>query len=116
MFTNDLTRRKILSGAVQISVGGAVLLTAAACGDSGSKQAAACVDPDKLSSGEKSLRASLHYVSKSPDTQKTCSGCSFWEGKADKAGCGDCKILRTADMQLAQTLSWLRRTRYRSNA
>jgi hypothetical protein len=91
MFTTDLTRRKILSGAMQISVGGAVLLTAAACGDSGSK-VALCVDPDKLSSGEKSLRASLHYNAKSPDATKECKGCSFWK-VGDKPECGHCDIL-----------------------
>lgn len=91
MFTTDLTRRKILSGAVQISVGGAVVLTAAACGDSGSK-VALCVDPDKLSSGEKSLRASLHYNAQSPDATKQCKGCSFWKVQ-DKPECGHCDIL-----------------------
>jgi hypothetical protein len=91
MFTNDLTRRKILSGAMQISVGGAVLLTVSACGDS--SKVALCVDPDKLSSGEKSLRASLHYNAKSPDATKDCKGCSFWKATPEKAECGHCDIL-----------------------
>jgi hypothetical protein len=106
MFTNETTRRKILTGAVQIPVAGAILFTAAACGESGGGKQAACVDPDKLSSGEKSLRASLHYTSKSPDAQKICKGCSFWAATPDKASCGQCMILTSITEDSGHCDSW----------
>jgi hypothetical protein len=84
------TRRDLMKFGAQATVAGSVLVLAA-CGKGGSKSA--CYDASKLTSGEKSLRDSLHYTDNSPDQAKTCSGCSFFEAAEGTPGCGHCKIL-----------------------
>lgn len=51
-----------------------------------------CVDPTKLSPGDRSLRQSLNFKDKSPDPKRSCSGCAFYSA-AQAAGCGRCVML-----------------------
>ena len=88
--TNKMTRRAVIRHGIQISVGGASLLALNACGSSKDQQFA-CVDPDEMSEGEKSMRVSLSYVDKSPVAAESCQGCAFFE--AGDAGCGACELL-----------------------
>lgn len=49
-----------------------------------------CADPAKLDDGQKSLRASMNYVERSPDPSKSCKDCAFFQAAGD--GCGACQI------------------------
>ena len=88
--TNKITRRVAIQRGIQISVGGASLLTLSACGAAKDQQFA-CVDPDEMSEGEKSMRVSLSYMDTSPVVGESCQGCAFFE--AGDAGCGACELL-----------------------
>ncbi len=84
-----MTRRDLLMRSSALPVGGLVLGFIAGCGGGNTK--AVCYDPKKQS-GNDSLRQSLHYEETSPDAQKTCSGCTFFEPGASGSPCGHCKI------------------------
>jgi hypothetical protein len=88
--TNKITRRAVIRRGIQISVGGASLLALNACGSSKDEQFA-CVDPDDLSEGEKSMRVSMIYMDTSPVAGESCEGCAFFE--AGDADCGACELL-----------------------
>lgn len=97
------TRRSFLSGIVAAGLGGlaARLVPGVAGGAwigaaSGCAASDPCVDPRALSTSESSLRASFHYVARSPhgDAMR-CRSCRFFRAAADDAeGCGDCEILQ----------------------
>ena len=50
-----------------------------------------CFDPDDLSAGQKSLRASLGFMIASNDPKRHCQGCSFFTAR--ETGCGRCALL-----------------------
>ena len=80
MSVGPISRRGMLVGAAGLLPAvGLVALGAR------SAAAAACADPAD------SLRSSLQYVEASPDAQKTCGACGFFEPDA-AGGCGNCKI------------------------
>ena len=90
------TRRQLLtaaSGAVGASWLG-VVLTQSGCSPSGAR----CFDPEALSAGEHSLRASQAYVDRSttesPDGGLlSCSDCEFFQAAPSGPECGECRIL-----------------------
>lgn len=86
---NSISRRKLLTRAVQISIGGA--LVAAAAVEAASAADSACVDLTKMSSDEVSSRNSLHWTAMSSQPTKTCAACNFFT--ATSGGCGSCMIL-----------------------
>lgn len=90
-----LSRRDALKRGLQIPLGAGVLLGLGACGN-GRKQShvTACADPSQLSEGEASMRAATHYTETSPDPQKMCGGCAYFDSAQAKAGCAACQILR----------------------
>jgi hypothetical protein len=86
---DTLSRRSLLKELAGLPAAGSLLMLSAC-----SKTASVlCADPNKLSAGDASLRASLHYTEESPDAQKTCSACGFFV-QATPAGCGECQMLK----------------------
>src|SRR6185437_939630 len=81
---NPISRRKLLTRIVQISVGGALVSSAYAADTE-------CVDLKKMDSSEVSSRNSLHWTAMSTMPEKTCDKCNFFS--ATSGGCGMCMIL-----------------------
>lgn len=79
-----LSRRRLLTGLVQLSIAAAVAANADAA-DS------ACVDLKAMSAGEVSSRNSLHWAAMSAQPNKSCAMCNFFS--ASPGGCGSCIIL-----------------------
>lgn len=86
------TRRELVFAGLGLALGGSGLLASTGCSETD-----ACVDADALTTGQASLRASFHYVGRSPDGEaRQCAGCQFFSpgDAADAAGCGTCSILQ----------------------
>lgn len=83
----NFTRRKLLARGASLSLAGLAIVGA-------SRVAAAadtvCADPNKLDSGQMSIRESLNYVEMSKDATKACGGCGFF--KEPTGNCGNCDI------------------------
>lgn len=58
-----------------------------------------CVDPAKLTLGQRSQRRSLGYVDPSADPKKRCRTCAFFTGTA--GGCGTCQLMTGAPVGAA---------------
>lgn len=86
-----ISRRTVLLRAVQIPVGGSILLGLSACGSDGSS-AMLCADPSQMTSAEESVRRTLRYMEISPDPAKVCSGCDFFHAATETNGCGTCEM------------------------
>jgi len=86
-----ISRRTVLLRAMQIPVGGGILLGLSACG-SDSGNAMVCADPAQMTSAEESVRRTLKYVEVSPDSTKVCAGCSFFHAGGEAEGCGGCEM------------------------
>jgi High potential iron-sulfur protein len=85
-----LSRREWLQSTLQLSLAGALSLTAAGCKK---RDALLCGDPTRLTNEENSLRSSLHYTEESHQSDKVCARCAFFEASAGIA-CGNCKLLK----------------------
>lgn len=87
----SMLRRDFLRSGARLAVAACALASLPACGASDP-----CVDPDALTTGQRSLRDSFHYTSRSPHGDaKRCAGCRFFRARAaDAEGCGDCEILQ----------------------
>lgn len=85
------SRRRLLAAGAQLAVLGPPLVWSLACGGG-----ATCVDADQLSTGEASLRASLHFTERSPHgREKDCASCEFFRpAGGEGAGCGTCSIFQ----------------------
>lgn len=97
----SISRRKLLTRVVQISIGGALAsgaVEAAGAADS------ACVDPKTLSSDALAGRNSLHWTAMSAHPDKSCSGCQFFA--ATSGGCGTCMILNGPTYATGYCDSW----------
>jgi hypothetical protein len=88
-----LVLRRALQFAAAIAVAPQLIRPAAA--------AEACVDHSS-----ESLRASLHYVSVSPDPAKPCSACGFFTLDAAKPACGNCVIMTGPVDEKGHCESW----------
>ncbi|HEY6878947.1 MAG TPA: high-potential iron-sulfur protein [Polyangiales bacterium] len=47
-----------------------------------------------LNDGEKSARAALQYADKSPQADKHCDICNFYQAASDPAACGGCQLVK----------------------
>jgi len=85
------SRRSFLVLGLKVSAAGVAAAALNACG---SKPAAssACADVGSLTASEQSLRQSMNYAEKAPDSTKSCSGCSFFTAGEAGAACGTCEI------------------------
>lgn len=88
---NKFSRRTLLLRALQVPVGGGVLLGLSACG-SDSDSAMLCADPSQMTSAQESVRRTLKYVEVSSDASKVCAGCSFFHAGTEAGGCGGCEM------------------------
>jgi len=98
---NSISRRKLLTRAVQLSIGGALasaVVEAAGAADS------ACVDLKAMDPGELSTRNAVHWTAMSSDQTKTCSGCAFFT--ATSGGCGSCMIFNAPTYATGYCDSW----------
>ena len=85
------TRRKLLAEGAKLALVVPSLAIGLGCGGADS-----CVDPDRISTAQVSLRASFHFTERSPHgPEKECAGCAFFSALAgDPLGCGSCRILQ----------------------
>jgi hypothetical protein len=86
-----ISRRTVLLRAVQIPIGGSILLGLSACGSDGGS-AMLCADPNRMTSAEESVRRTLRYTEVSPDPAKVCAGCDFFHAAPEGNGCGSCEM------------------------
>lgn len=86
-----ISRRTVLLRALQIPVGGGILLGLSSCGSDGGS-AMLCADPSMMSSADASLRRTLNYTEISPDPAKVCAGCLYFRGVNETDGCGSCDM------------------------
>jgi hypothetical protein len=82
----NFARRKLLARGAALA--GLAVLGASRAASAG--QAAVCADPNKLDSGQMSIRESLNYTETSKDPTKACNGCGFIHEVKDN--CGSCMI------------------------
>ncbi|HEX5658833.1 MAG TPA: hypothetical protein VFX59_16655 [Polyangiales bacterium] len=68
------------------------LLGLAACGKK--TEPDACSDLTGLTDGEKTARAALQYVDKSPKPDQRCDLCNYYQPKSDPAACGGCQLVK----------------------
>ncbi|MFO0689104.1 MAG: high-potential iron-sulfur protein [Myxococcota bacterium] len=103
----NVTRREVV-----VKGAGLVLAGVAFAGWPGCREPDACVDPDALTTGQASLRASFHYAARSPHGEaKQCAGCQFFAAQAgDAQGCGTCQILQGPVSGQGHCDSWSART------
>lgn len=64
----------------------------AACGKKSEPDS--CTDVSALSDGEKTARSTLQYVDKSPEADKRCELCNFYQASTDPAACGGCQLVK----------------------
>jgi hypothetical protein len=89
MRDQQITRRAALRLFAAAPVAAAVL---SACGKKDEPDS--CQDVSALSDSEKSGRAALQYSDKSPQPDKLCSGCNFWQPPSEPSKCGGCQLVR----------------------
>jgi len=94
---DSISRRRLLTGIVQISIGGALVANAHAADSE-------CVDLKKMSADEVTARNSLHWTAMSKQSDKTCAMCNFFT--ATTGGCGSCVILGGATYATGSCDSW----------
>lgn len=99
--TSSISRRKLLTRVVQLSIGGALVGAAI---EPASAAEAACVDLKKMSSDEVAGRNSLHWTAMSTQPDKSCSMCQFFS--ATSGGCGMCMILNGPTYAAGYCDSW----------
>jgi hypothetical protein len=95
--TDSISRRRLLTQILQLSIGGA-LVTSAHAADT------ECVDLKAMSSSEVSARNSLHWTAMSKQAGKSCAMCNFFSATA--GGCGSCVILGGATYATGYCDSW----------
>jgi hypothetical protein len=83
----ELSRRELLGGAV---VGIGALVGLAGCSR---QKAFTCADVSGLAVDQILARNTLAYVDISPNTEKTCVGCTQYI-EASSEGCGTCKVVK----------------------
>lgn len=101
-----LSRRIWLRRSLQLCVTGALWAVVAGCHK---ETALVCADPARLTDQEINLRDSLHYIEQSPDGDRVCGGCAFFE-RAASAACGTCKLLKGPVNPKGHCDSWNKRS------
>jgi len=86
---DSLSRRDLFGLASKAASIGVLATAVAACGDKGPL----CSDPNKLTDDEIAIRTSMRYVEKSPEANKVCKGCAYFDGSSGSP-CGTCRLLR----------------------
>jgi hypothetical protein len=89
MREKHITRRVSLQLLVGAPIAAAIL---SACGKK--TEPDSCQDVSALSDAEKTGRTALQYTDKSPQADKHCSACNFWQPNSDPAQCGGCKLVK----------------------
>jgi hypothetical protein len=89
MLDKQLSRRATLRLLVVAPVASSVL---AACGKK--TEPDSCQDVGALSDAEKTGRTALQYTDKSPQADKLCEKCNFWQPPGDPAQCGGCQLVK----------------------
>jgi len=89
MPNEQLTRRATLRLLAAVPVAASVL---SACGKK--TEPDSCQDVGALSEAEKTGRSALQYTDKSPQGDKRCDNCNFWQPPSDPAQCGGCQLVK----------------------
>ena len=88
---------------------------AAAPGDAATSTAAAdpCDDLSALSEADRQqavqMRQTLGYVSETPDEDKRCDNCQFWQVPEGTAPCGGCQLIKGPIHPAGYCNSWAAR-------
>ena len=114
MIDDLLSRRSLLNRTLRLTGGFMVLPMFVGCSGGGDDGKAAaglpdCPDAKGLSTGERSLRASLHYVDMSPhEGERNCSNCYFFTA-ASRGACGSCETVKGPINPLGYCNAWTAR-------
>jgi High potential iron-sulfur protein len=87
-----LTRRSFFRLGLTMTAATTVAAALTSCSGKSATAASVCADPEAMSPSETSLRQANHYLERSSDAGKTCSGCSFFTASAEAKACGTCQI------------------------
>jgi hypothetical protein len=89
MREQQLTRRTVLRLFVVAPVAASVI---SACGKKNEPDS--CQDVSGLSESEKTGRSAMQYTDKTPQNDKRCEICNFWQPPSDPAQCGGCQLVK----------------------
>lgn len=87
MSEHNVSRRKLLARGASLPIAGLAVLGASRAASAAD---AVCADPNKLDSGQMSIRESLNYTEMSKDPAQVCGGCGFLQ--EPQGNCGNCMI------------------------
>jgi hypothetical protein len=69
-----------------------------------------CSDLSGLSDADKKQRESVSYVEKSPEAEKNCTNCRFWQPNAsDPNACGGCQLIKGPVNPQGYCKSWFKK-------
>ncbi|HEY6455451.1 MAG TPA: high-potential iron-sulfur protein [Steroidobacteraceae bacterium] len=105
MTSDKIPRRAVLRHGLRLTAAAVALWTLSACAED-NKKMLACANPDSMGAAENALRKARHYVEKSPDLAKTCSGCAFFTAGQDGGACGTCAIFQGPANPAGHCDSW----------
>ena len=84
-----ISRRSTLKLLVAVPLGAAVV---SACGKK--TEPDSCQDVSALGEPEKAARSALQYTDKSPEKDRHCANCTYWQAPKDVAQCGGCTLVK----------------------
>lgn len=91
MTQRTYSRRVLIVGGLAAAVGCAIGSLPA--GRVRADETQVCVDPDRLSGADASLRSAMEYVRQSADPATRCSACAFFTADGEDGRCGQCALL-----------------------
>jgi hypothetical protein len=86
---DKLTRRSTLKLMVAVPLCAAVV---SACGKK--TEPDSCKDTAGLNDADKATRTTLQYTDRSPEKDRRCAACTYWQPNQDVAQCGGCQLVK----------------------
>ena len=86
---DSITRRATLKLLVAVPLAAAVV---SACGKK--TEPDSCQDLAGVSDADKATRSALQYTDRSPEKDRRCTACTYWQAPKDVAECGGCQLIK----------------------
>jgi len=99
------SRREFLQHITLIGGAATALVALGRC----TKKEANCEDTSGLSESDKAIRTTLKYVDKSPDSNKQCRTCNFFQAAAQENVCGGCTLVKGPINPAGNCTSWVQK-------
>lgn len=105
MRDDKLTRRATLRLLAAAPIAAAAL---SACGKK--TEPDSCQDVSALSDTEKTGRSALQYTDKSPQADKRCENCNFYQAATSPEQCGGCQLVKGPIHPKGYCTAWAAKT------